>query len=115
LLKLGMDMGETSVSKYLMRRHQPPSQTWRTYLDNHMKSMVSVDFLRCRRSGSSSCICSWCWAHERRRIPDLGVTAGPTAEWTAQPPREAFPWETAPGDLSRDRDRIFGGGLREAR
>jgi hypothetical protein len=45
LLKLGIDIGETSVSKYLVRRHKPPSQTWRTFLDNHVKSMVSVDFI----------------------------------------------------------------------
>jgi hypothetical protein len=44
LLKLGIDIGETSVSKYLKRRHKPPSRTWRTFLDNHVKSMVSVDF-----------------------------------------------------------------------
>ena len=44
LLKLGIDIGETSVSKYLVRRHKPPSQTWRTFLDNHVKTMVSVDF-----------------------------------------------------------------------
>ena len=61
LLKLGIDIGETSVSKYLVRRHKPPSQTWRTFLDNHVKSMVSVDFFRCRRSGSRSYTCSWCW------------------------------------------------------
>ena len=44
LLKLGIDIGETSVSKYLPRRHRPPSQTWRTFLDNHVKTLVSVDF-----------------------------------------------------------------------
>src|SRR5262249_62172260 len=52
LLKLRIDIGETSVSKYLVRRHKPPSQTWRTFLDNHVKSMVSVDFLRSRPSPS---------------------------------------------------------------
>ena len=44
LLKLGIDVGETSVSKYLVRRRRPPSQTWKTFLDNHVRSMVSVDF-----------------------------------------------------------------------
>src|SRR5215831_18468857 len=44
LLKLGIDIGETSVSKYIVRRRRPPSQTWRTFLDNHLKTMVSVDF-----------------------------------------------------------------------
>jgi hypothetical protein len=58
LLKLGIDIGETSVSKYWQRRHKPPSQTWRTFLDNHLKTMVSVDSLRRRPSGSRSCTCS---------------------------------------------------------
>lgn len=44
LLKVGIEIGETSVSKYMVRRRNPPSQTWRTFLDNHVKSMVSVDF-----------------------------------------------------------------------
>jgi putative transposase len=44
LLKLGIDIGETSVGKYLVRRRNPPSQTWRTFLENHVKTMVSVDF-----------------------------------------------------------------------
>ena len=44
LLKLGIDIGETSVGKYMPRHHQPPSQTWRTFLENHVKTMVSVDF-----------------------------------------------------------------------
>ena len=44
LLKLGIDIGETSVSKYMIRRRNPPSQTWRTFLDNHLKTLVSVDF-----------------------------------------------------------------------
>ena len=44
LLKLGIDIGETSVSKYMARGRKPPSQTWRTCLENHLKSTVSVDF-----------------------------------------------------------------------
>src|SRR6266436_6588537 len=44
LLKLGMNIGETSVSKYMVRHRKPPSQTWRTFLENHVKNLVSVDF-----------------------------------------------------------------------
>lgn len=61
LLKLGIEIGETSVSKYMVRRRKPPSQTWRTFLENHLKSMVSVDFSPFRRSVSRSCTCLLCW------------------------------------------------------
>jgi len=108
LLKLGIDIGETSVSKYLMRRHNPPSQTWRTFLDNHVKSMVSVDFFTVPTIRFQVLYVFLVLAHDRRRILHFGVTDCPTAEWTAQQLREAFPWETAPRYLLRDRDRIFG-------
>jgi hypothetical protein len=109
LLKLGVDISETSVSKYLVRRHNPPSQTWRTFLDNHVKSMVSVDFFTVPTIRfQMRYVFLVLLAHERRRILHFGVTACPTAEWTAQQLREAFPWETAPRYLLRDRDRIFG-------
>src|SRR5215467_1380098 len=61
LLKLGIDIGETSVGKYMARGHKPPSQTWRTFLDNHVKSIVSIDFLRCRRFASRCCTYCWSW------------------------------------------------------
>jgi transposase InsO family protein len=108
LLKLGIDIGETSVSKYLVRRQKPPSQTWRTFLDNHVKSVVSVDFFTVPTIRFQVLYVFLVLAHERRRILHFGVTAGPTAEWTAQQLRAAFPWETAPRYLLRDRDRIFG-------
>ena len=108
LLKLGIDIGETSVSKYLIRHRKPPSQTWRTFLDNHVKSMVSVDFFTVPTIRFQVLYVFLVLAHDRRRILHFGVTACPTAEWTAQQLREAFPWETAPRYLLRDRDRIFG-------
>ena len=108
LLKLGIDIGETSVSKYLVRRRRPPSQTWRTFLDNHVKTMVSVDFFTVPTIRFQVLYVFLVLAHDRRRILRFGVTACPTAAWTAQQLREAFPWETAPRYLLRDRDRIFG-------
>src|SRR2546427_7873788 len=59
LLKLGIDIGETSVSKYMVRRRKPPSQTWRTFLDNHMKSLVSVDFFTVPTIRFRFCTCFW--------------------------------------------------------
>ena len=61
LLKLGIEITEPTVAKYMVRHRKPPSQTWRTFLDNHLRSLVSLDFSRCQRSGSRSCTCFWCW------------------------------------------------------
>ena len=96
------------MTKYLVRRHNPPSQTWRSFLENHVKSMVSVDFFTVPTIRFQVLYVLPVLAHERRRILHFGVTAHPTAEWTAQQLREAFAWNSAPRYLLRDRDRIFG-------
>jgi transposase InsO family protein len=108
LLKLGIDIGETSVSKYMARDRKPPLQTWRTFLENHCKTMVSVDFFTVPTIRFQVLYVFLVLAHDRRRILHFAVTAHPTAEWTAQQLREAFPWDSAPRFLLRDRDRIFG-------
>jgi putative transposase len=108
LLKLGIDIGETSVSKYMIRRRRPPSQTWKTFLENHVKSMVSVDFFTVPTIRFQILYVFLVLAHDRRRILHFAVTAHPTAEWSVQQLRESFPWDTAPHYLLRDRDRIFG-------
>jgi transposase InsO family protein len=108
LLKLGNDIGQTSVSKYMVRGSKPPSQTWRTFLENHLKSVVSIDFFTVPTVRFEILYVFLVLAHDRRRILHFGVTAHPTAEWTAQQLREAFPWDSAPRFLLRDRDRIFG-------
>jgi putative transposase len=108
LLKLGIDITEPTVAKYMLRHRKPPSQTWRTFLDNHMKSMVSVDFFTVPTLRFQVLYVFLVLAHDRRRILQFGVTAHPTAEWAVQQLRNAFPWESAPRYLLRDRDRIFG-------
>ena len=108
LRKLGIDIGETSVSKYMVRRRNPPSQTWRTFLENHLKSTVSLDFFTVPTLRFQVLYVFLVLAHDRRRIVHFNVTAHPTAEWTAQQLREAFPFEHVPKYLLRDRDRIFG-------
>jgi transposase InsO family protein len=108
LLKLGIDIGETSVGKYMLRRRKPPSQTWRTFLENHVKTMVSIDFFTVPTIRFQVLYVFLVLAHDRRRILHFGVTAHPTAEWTAQQLREGFPWDSAPRYLLRDRDGIFG-------
>jgi putative transposase len=108
LLKLGIEIAESTVSKYLVRARRPPSQTWRTFLQNHVSAMVSVDFFTVPTIRFQVLYVFLVLAHERRRIVHVGVTLHPTAEWTVQQLREAFPWDTAPRFLLRDRDRIFG-------
>ncbi|MCX6617475.1 MAG: integrase core domain-containing protein [Acidobacteria bacterium] len=107
-LKLGIDIGETSVDKYILRHRKPPSQTWRTFLNNHVKSLVSVNFFTVPTIRFQVLYVFLVLAHDRRRILHLNVTAHPTAEWTAQQLRDVFPWDSAPRYLLRDRDRIFG-------
>jgi len=108
LLKLDIDVGETSVSKYMIRHRHPPSQTWRTFLDNHVKSMVSIDFFTVPTLRFQVLYVFVVLAHDRRRIVHFNVTAHPTAEWTSQQLREAFPFDQVPRYLLRDRDGIFG-------
>jgi len=108
LLRLGIEISQTSVSKYMVRPRKPPSQTWRTFLDNHVQSLVSVDFFTVPNIRFQILYVFLVLAHDRRRIVHFNVTFHPTAEWTAQQLREAFPFDDAPKYLLRDRDGIFG-------
>ena len=80
LLKLGVTIGQTSVAKYMVRRRKPPSQTWRTFLDNHLKTLVSVDFFTVPTIRFQVLYVFLVLAHERRRVVHFNVTAHPTAE-----------------------------------
>jgi len=97
-----------------VRRHKPPSQTWRSFLDNHVKTMVSVDFFTVPTIRFQVLYVFLVLAHDRRRIVHFNVTAHPTAEWTKQQLREAFPFDQIPRYLLRDRDSIFDGEFRKA-
>jgi len=108
LLKLGIDVGETSVGKHIVRRRKPPSRTWQTFPENHMRRMMSVDFFTVPMVRFQVLYVFLVLAHDRRRMLHFNVTGHPTAKWTAQQLRDAFPWDTAPRYLLRDRDRIFG-------
>jgi hypothetical protein len=103
-----MEIAESSVCKYLVRSRRPPSQTWRTFLQSHIGEMVSVDFFTVPTLRFHVLYVFLVLAHERRRIVHFGVTLHPTADWMVQQLREAFPWDSAPRFLLRDRDRIFG-------
>ena len=103
-----IDIGETSVSKYLVGGARPPSQTGRTFLENHLQGVASVDFFTVPTIRFQVLYVFLALSHDPRRILHFAVTAHPTAEWTAQQLREAFPWDSAPRFLLRDRDGIFG-------
>ena len=113
LLRLGIDIEETSISKYMVRHRKPPSQTWRTFLENHLHQLVAVDFFVVPTSTFRILFVFVVLAHDRRRILHCNVTVHPAAEWTAQQIREAFPWEAAPRFLLRDRDGIYGKAFRD--
>jgi transposase InsO family protein len=87
---------------------QPPSQTWRTFLNNHAKNFVSVDFFLAPTMAFQLLFVFLILDHDRRRPLHFTVTSLPTEEWTARQLLEAFPWDTAPRYLLRDRDAIYG-------
>ena len=84
LLKLGIDIGETTVAKYMVHPRRPSSQTWKTFLKNHMQELVSADFFVVPTATFRLLFVFLVLSHDRRRILHWGVTAHPTAEWTAQ-------------------------------
>lgn len=109
LLKLGIDVRQATVATYMVRRRPPPSQTWRTFLANHMGQMMAADFFVVPTATCRLLFVLVILAHERRRVVHVAVTGHPTAAWTAQQLREAFPWDHAPRYLLRDRDHAFDG------
>ncbi|MFP6616204.1 MAG: integrase core domain-containing protein [Candidatus Hydrogenedentota bacterium] len=114
LLKLGLVTSERTVSGLLRRyRRKPPSQNWKTFIKNHMDVMVAVDFLVVPTIRFRMLYVFVILSHANRQVIHFNVTANPTAEWTAQQVIEAFPWNSAPRFLLRDRDRIYGGYFRQ--
>ena len=105
---LGYEASKATVDKYKVRRRKPPSQTWRTFLDNHVRDIVAVDFFTVPTATFRILFCFIVLRHDRRVVVHFNVTANPTGQWTAQQVVEAFPEETAPRFLIRDRDAIYG-------
>ena len=108
LLKLGIQISEATVSKHMPRRKKPPSQTWRSFLENHLDTLVSVDFFTVPTVLFHVQFVFVVLAHDRRRIVSINVTSNPSAAWTANQIVQAFPWESAPRYLLRDRDGVYG-------
>jgi transposase InsO family protein len=108
LLKLGIDVGQTSVARYMAWQRRPPSQAWRTFLRNHADGIASIDLFVVSTISFRLLYGLLILRHSRRRILWLGVTAQPTAEWIARQLTEACGWEPAPRYIVRDRDRVYG-------
>jgi putative transposase len=113
LLKLGINLSQATVAKYMVRQRKPPSQTWQTFLNNHIKDLVAVDFFTVPTVSFRVLYVFVVLAHDRRRHIHFNVTARPTAEWAAQQIVHAFPWDTVPRYLIRDRDGTYGQDFRQ--
>ncbi len=105
---LGYEASKATVDKYKIRHRKPPSQTWRTFLDNHVRDIVAVDFFTVPTATFRMLFCFIVLRHHRRMVVHFNATAHPTAEWTAQQVVEAFPKDHAPRFLIRDRDSVYG-------
>jgi transposase InsO family protein len=113
LLKLGIDVSQSTVAKYMVRGRRPPSQGWLTFLRNHADGIAAIDLLVVPTIGFRLLFGFVVLHHDRRRLLHVAATYHPTAEWLARQLTEAFPWETAPDHLIRDSDRAYGGDFRE--
>jgi transposase InsO family protein len=112
LLKLGIAVSERTVSRILQTVRRPPSQTWKTFLRNHLGEIIAVDFFTVPTIRLRVLFVFLVIEHERRRVLHFGVTEHPTAEWTAQQMAEAFSERNAKQYLIRDRDSIYGDAFR---
>lgn len=108
LALLGIHVAESTIRKYRIHGKKPPSQTWRSFLKNHVKDIAAIDFFTVHTISFRVLYCLIVLRHDRRRLVHFNVTAHPTAAWTAQQIIEAFPVDEAPKHLLRDRDGIYG-------
>ncbi len=108
LLKLGFEVAQSSVAKYMVKRRGPPSQGWRTFLRNHAPDIAAMDLFVVPTIGFDLLYAFVIVRLDRRDLVWINVTTNPTAEWIARQLTEAFPWNEAPRYLIRDRDRIYG-------
>ena len=108
LLKLGIDIGQTSVAKYMAKRRGPPSQGWKTFLNNHADGIAAMDLFVVPTISFRLLYGLLIMGHGRRQILLFGVTSHPTAEWISNQLTEACGWEQAPRYLIRDRDGAYG-------
>src|SRR6478752_6980257 len=108
LLKLGFEVAQSSVAKYMVKRRGPPSQGWQTFLRNHAPDIAAMDLFVVPTIGFKLLYAFVIVRLDRRDMVWINVTAHPTAEWVARQMTEAFTWNQAQRYMIRDRDRIYG-------
>jgi hypothetical protein len=108
LLKLGIEVAQSTVSIYMVPRRDRPLQTWKIFLCNHMEGIASIDLFVVPTIAFEQLFAFLVLGHRRRQLLWIAVTRNPTAEWLARQITEAFPWDSAPKYLVRDNDRAFG-------
>src|SRR3989441_2997858 len=108
LLKLGLTVSQATVSKYMLRPRRPPSQVWRTFLTNHARDLIALDFFTVPTATFRVLFVLVVLSHRRRRLVHFNVTEHPTAEWTARQLIEACGQEESPRHLIRDRHQVYG-------
>ena len=108
LLKLGYEVAQSTVSKYMARGGRPPSQSWKTFLRNHAEAIAAVDMCMVPTLSFERLFAFLVLGHRRRQLLWFEVTHQPTAAWLARQITEAFPWASAPAYLVRDNDRTYG-------
>ena len=108
LLKLGFEVAQSTVARYMCRGPWPPSQGWRTFLRNHADGIAAIDLFVLPTIAFQTLYCLVILRHGRRLLVSFGVTANPNAEWISRQITEAFPWDSAPCYLIRDRDTSYG-------
>jgi transposase InsO family protein len=113
LALLGYVVTRSTVATYMIRHRKPPSQTWRTFLENHVPDIAAIDFFVVPTARFRLLYCFIILRHDRRRVVHFNVTAYPTARWTGQQIVEAFPYDEIPRFLIRDHDGIYGQDFRE--
>jgi hypothetical protein len=108
LLKLGFEVAQSSVAKYMVKRPGRPGQGWLTFLRNHAPDIAAMDLFVVPTTGFDLLYAFVVVRLDRRDLVWINVTRNPTAEWVARQITEAFPWDGAPGYMIRDRDCIYG-------
>ena len=108
LLKLGYEVSEATAAKYMVKGPRPPSPTWRTFIRNHFSEIAAIDFFTVPTLTFRTLYVFVVLSLDRRRVTHFNVTDSPTAQWTAMQIVQAFPFDTAPRFLVRDRDKIYG-------
>src|SRR5713226_827917 len=108
LLMLGIEVSQATVGRYMPWRSKVPCPTWRSFLHNHMRNMAAVDMFVVATATFRLLYALIVLGHDRRRIIHFEVTQNPTQVWLARQMTEAFPWDTAPRYLLRDRDASYG-------